>query len=124
MNLKTNTNMPIKTFEFNYDFYSAAATLKVDTEKFTPEKAKDTLTFFVWDYDKNADPVEEVMKKYAMSAIRLATMNSINTSGVISEFENYEGYYPVDGSHGITLINVDGYEFEEEDLEVEIKETA
>lgn len=116
--------MPIKTFEFNYDSHEAIANFEVDTEKFTAEMANATLEFFLWDYDPDEDPVEEVMKKYALAAIKEATFNSHNTFGVIQDFKTLEGFGPIDGSIGITLTKVEGYEFFDDRLEVEIKETA
>lgn len=111
----------IKKYKFNYDFREATAVFEVDTEKFTVEMANATLEFFTWDYDKEENPIDEVLKKYAMEAIFLATANPWNsTLGIISLFENKEGYSKLDGSNGIKLIDVEGYEFSEHLLEVEI----
>lgn len=109
-----------KEYNFNYYLHKAAVCFVVDTEKFTEEMAKSTLTFFVWDYDDEADPVDEVMKKYAIEAIKIATFNNYNAYGVKSEFENNEGFCRVDGSYGITLTSVTAFEFEDSDLEVKI----
>ena len=106
----------IKRFDFNYDSYEAGALFKVDTSIFTAEHANATLEFFTWDYDKEADPIEEVMKKYALEAIQIATFNNYNEHGVISEFEDNEGFARIDGSLGITLISVQRYEFGSDDL--------
>lgn len=114
--------MAIKTYSFNYDLYGAEAKFTVDTEKFTDEHAKATLEFFTWDYDKDADPIDEVMKKYAMESIKIATFNNYNTMGVIDEFEDNEGYARVDGSVGLTLVSVEKYEFDPESLYMEVKE--
>lgn len=112
--------MPIKTYSFTYGFHEASVTFEVDTEKFTPEIAKSTLEFFSWNYDKEADPVDEVLKKYAIQAIEHSTFNQHNDLGVICDFEDTEGYAPVDGSMGIKLTEVTGYEFHENDLTVEV----
>jgi hypothetical protein len=109
--------MAIKTFKFIYGCYEASANFKVDTDVFTNEHAKATLEFFTWDYDKDNDPITEVLKKYAMEAIRLATRYSFNIWGVISDFNNKEGFTKVDGSSGLTLMSVEGYDFDEENLE-------
>lgn len=110
----------IKKYDFNYDCYGAMVSFSVDTTKFTAEMAKATLEFFTWDYDREVDPVDEVMKKYALLAIRIATCENYNTYGVMCEFNNREGYGPVDGSIGIILISVTGYEFDEDNLYLEI----
>lgn len=109
----------IKKFEFDYN-WDADASFEVDTDVFTPKMAKATLEFFTWDYDEDNDPVEEVMKKYAMQAIKVATFNSLNTQGVIRYFENNEGFARLDGSEGIKLLRVSGYEFYDQELTVEI----
>jgi len=107
----------IKRYEFEYGCSSdASATFEVDTEKFTPSMANDVLKFFTWNYSKNADPIDEVMKKYAMTAIRLATMNDYNIHGVTNEFDDCDGYYAVDGSKGITLVYCEPYNLDEDEL--------
>lgn len=113
-----------KTYDFNYDFHEATAKFEVDTEIFTDDMAKATLEFFCWDYDEEADPVDEVLKKYTIEAIREATDNNHNTYGVIQDFKRKEGFAPVDGSTGIKLLDVRLYEFDESKLTVEINQLA
>ena len=113
--------MAIKNYVFDYDFGKALANFQVDTEKFTKEMANATLEFFTWEYDKKADPVDEVMKKYALKAIQMATENYHNTLGVISDFKNAEGFGEVDGSIGITLTKVELFEFDPDDLDMTVK---
>jgi hypothetical protein len=112
----------IKHYTFDYNIYDAQATFKVDTEKFTPEMAQATLNFFTWDndYDEEEDPIDEVLKKYAMEVIRIATLNKCNVNGVKSEFNTMEGYCKVDGSMGIELMTVTGYEFDDNYLSMEV----
>lgn len=110
----------IKRYKFDYDFSKAVAEFEIDTEMFTPEIANATLQFFLWEYDKEADPVSEVLKKYALEAIREATFNNHNTKGVIGDFKVKEGFAPIDGNLGLLLTYVEGFEFEENDLTVEI----
>lgn len=111
----------IKHYTFNYNVYEAEACFKVDTDVFTEEMAKETLNFFTWDFDKDADPIDEVMKKYAMEAIKIATFNNYNLFGVKEEFMSNEGFCKVDGSMGIELNVVSGYEFDESNLSMEVK---
>lgn len=115
--------MAIKRYSFDYNNGDASAEFEVDTETFTEEMAKETLNFFSWDdpYDKDADPIDEVLKKYATQAIWFATMNRHNVTGVISDFnEDAEGYYSVDGEHGIKLLSIDGIEIIESYLTMEV----
>lgn len=109
-----------KIYKFDYDSMEAFAEFIVDTEIFTADHAKATLEFFTWKYDEEADPIDEVMKKYAMQAIRIATANNYNEIGVIEEFKDMEGFCRLDGSVGIKLTQVSYYEFDEDRMEVEI----
>lgn len=106
----------IKEFVFDYDFGKAEACFRIDTNKFTKDKALATLNFYTWDWDKEADLVEEVVKKYAIEAIRQATINDHNTLGVKHDFENLEGFGNIDGSIGIELTHVEGLEFDEDEM--------
>lgn len=108
-----------KRYSYNYNHYDATVSFEIDTEVFTEEIAKATLEFFTWDYDKENNPIDEVLKKYALQAIRVSTFNDFNEHGVISEFENMEGYCRLDGSNGIMLVEVTGYEFDENSLFLE-----
>lgn len=98
----------------------AEACFKVDTDKFTNEHAQATLDFFTWNYDKEADPIDEVMKKYAMEAIKIATFNDYNLLGVKRAFNDNEGFCKVDGSCGIELNIIHRYEFNEDALDMTV----
>ena len=110
----------IKTLEYDYSRHEASCTLQLDTEKFMKEDAQVLLDFFSWDYpyDTDANPVDEYMKKVAMECIKVATFNNYNEKGVISEFEEMEGWPRIDGTNGITLLDVSTYEFYEGDLDL------
>ena len=113
-----------KTFKFDYNHCEAGCSFRVDLEKFTPEMAKATLGFFLWKngYDEENDPIDEVMKKYAMHVILIATKENLNEKGVIAHFENNEGFCKLDGSSGIELLSVQLYEFDENSLFLESEE--
>ena len=112
----------IKKYDFNYDFHKASCEFEVDLDKFTDEHAKSTLTFFLWDYDEEENPIDEVMKKYAMECIRVATFNNCNKFGVIDEFNNKEGFGKLNGEIGVTLTYIEGLEFDDNDLDMKIIE--
>lgn len=107
-----------KIYKFNYDYHKAELTIEVDTEKFTPELAKETLGFFRWNYDKEADPIDEVLKKYALQILMTARSNR-SVKGVIYDWDQ-EGFGPIDGSIGLLLTEYSEFEFEENDLEMEV----
>jgi hypothetical protein len=116
--------MAIKIYKFDYGMMDAELTFKVDTEIFTDKLAQETLDFFDWDddYDIDENPIDEVMKKYAMMAITLGGFKSVNELGVIIEFEDLEGFGKIDGSLGITLTSFSGHEFDSSNLGVTILE--
>jgi len=109
----------MKKYEFNYDFNKAECEFEV-TEKYTEEMALATLTFFSWDYDKEANPIDEAMKKIALQCIKESTAENWNEYGVIEAFKNMEGFPLIDGSIGIKLTHVSGIEIEDEELEMKI----
>lgn len=109
-----------KKYSFYLALSGAFAEFVVDLEKFTEEMARETLEFFVWDYDKEEPPIDAVMKKYALKAIEIATVEDYNAYGVISEFYDLEGFCELDGSTGIELVNVQRFDFEESDLAMKV----
>ncbi len=105
----------MKKYIFDYDFGKARCEIAVDEKLFTKEKANDTLSFFSWNYDKDADPIDEVVKKYALLAIEKATQGY----DIISLREkSFEGFYPMNGEYGIKLLEVEGIEIDEDKLEL------
>lgn len=114
--------MAIRKYKFDYSIGEAMVCFTVDTEVFTEELSKATLEFFDWDYDHEADQIDEVMKKYALKAIEFSAENfKNNLTGIIQDFSNAEGFAMVDGSQGITLTHIDSYEFREFYLDMEVK---
>ena len=107
-------------YEFRYDF-DYEIILEVDRNVFTNEKAKIFLDFFLWerDYDKDSeDLVFEALKKIALQCFIFASMNEHNEFGVQKDMENAEGFPKVDGSEGINLFFIEGFDFDEDELEV------
>ena len=105
----------IKKYRIRFSNGDAEARFDVDTDIFTKELANDTLQFFDWEYDTDADPIDEVITKYGKHAIWLATTENVNTVGVIYAFEDSEGYCQVDGKYGITLTYVEGVDLNYDD---------
>lgn len=111
-----------KKYNFEYGSYEAGVEFEVDLEIFTEDHANETLSFFIWDYNKEENPIDEVMKKYACESIRIATVEDFNEKGVIDEFMNKEGYCKIDGSSGIKLTSVTAFDFESTFLMMEVEE--
>lgn len=110
-----------KIYKFNYDFGNAEVSFEVDLNRFTYSMANDTLEFFTWGYDPDADPIDEVMIKYAISVIKMAMSESLNKYGIMNAFQFQEGYYLIDGSDGILLTQLEVSDFDTSLLECEIK---
>jgi hypothetical protein len=112
--------MSKKLFKFTYDFFKAELTFEVDLEKFTPEMANETLTFFSWIYDHEGDPIEEVMKKYALETLRV----SADKTWVRSIIANWsqEGFGPIDGTIGVTLREFSAFNYDQDDLYMEVED--
>jgi len=107
-----------KIYKFVYGIYEASAEFEVDHNIFTEDLAKCTLEFFTWNYNKENNPIDEVLIKYAMEVIKVATFNNFNIIGVIDYFNENEGFCKIDGSKGIKLFSVTEYKFEEEYLQL------
>lgn len=107
----------IKNYKFVYGTDEAKVWFSVDTEVFTKEMAETNLNFFDWDYDADEDPIDEIIKKYAMKAIIASSRGYMNNVySIQQEFDNCEGFCKVDGSIGILLISISAYEFNEDYL--------
>jgi hypothetical protein len=114
--------MPKKIYNFNYDYHKAEVKFEVDLEKFTPKLANETLTFFSWDYDHEADPIDEVMKKYAMAVLIFSLgFGGIDTDSLIKRFDaGSEGFARIDGTMGILMVDFEPFELDDNDLEMEV----
>lgn len=110
----------IKHYNFNYDNWRASVDFTVDTEKFTNEHAQATLNFFLWDYDKENNPIDEIMGKYAIEVLKMASFGGLTKEGIIIEFNNKEGFCKIDGTFGITLDSFTELDIDENLLDVEI----
>lgn len=110
----------IKKFTYNYNWGDATATLSIDTAKVSVAYAKELLAF--WGKDKGLEDhevIDYLGQYYCRMAIIFASTEHHNTNGVIADFEEAEGYAPVDGSQGILLERVEGLEWMELELELQ-----
>ncbi|MEX0274290.1 MAG: DUF2528 family protein [Flavobacteriaceae bacterium] len=107
----------IRTYEYQYNWGEAQVKMQIDDEKLSKDDCKDLLNFFTWKWDKEADPYDELARLYCRTAIVFATANFHNTYGVLRDFEEAEGYPNLDGTYGITLVDVEGIDLHEIELE-------
>jgi len=122
-NFKHNNikKMAIRRYQFNYDFYKAYVEFDVNTDIFTEQSAKEVLDFWTWTYDKENDLIDECIKKYAFECIILSGENNFTLLGIKDAFENKEGWTKIDGSMGIEILTNDCFEFEENNMVMDIK---
>jgi hypothetical protein len=109
----------IKKYKFQYDcIYDII--FKVDLEIYTKELALATLEFFTWHWDKDSDPITEALKKIALVCLQFSA-DGWNEIGIIDQFIDLEGYPRLDGSYGVTLVRIDNFEYDENNLSLEIE---
>ncbi len=111
-----------KKYNLYYRDTGAMASFVVDTEKFKKKDAQLLLDFFTWDYDKENNPIEELLKKYTVEIFILVLSQNLNISGVNDYFDNEEGLICLDGSVGVELIGVNKFSFNEEEFSILINE--
>lgn len=104
-----------KVYEFENK--GGYCTLEIDLDKFTEEKAKETLDFFAWEfpYNKDKNLIDEVAKKYALECMAIATIKGYSILGVVEEMKDNEGFYSVEGSEGVKLWYVEGISLNDDD---------
>lgn len=110
----------IKTYKFQYDYWCDII-FEVDTDKYTEELALATLEFFYWTWNNQNDPIIEVLKKISIQCLSLS-LDGYSVLGIIDEFDNKEGFPKLDGSNGLTLVRIDDFELNENNLSLEIIE--
>lgn len=112
----------MKIYTFDYNMGDAYVKFKVDPQKFTNADAKLLLEFFTWSYDETEDLTSELLKKYSIEVIRISSGQQIGVIATIAEMNDMEGFPSFDGSVGIELIEVEYFEFNEDDLLIDIKQ--
>lgn len=91
--------------------------LSIDTSIFSGQMVQGCLNFFDWEYDTEEDPYIEYAKKIAQRCFGLSIVHSFDY--IQSHFiEDAEGWPPLDGTYGITLVSLDDLQIDEQDMEV------
>ena len=112
----------MEKLKYTYGFLEGDVELSLDRKVFTEEVAQEVLNFHedFGAFRDNEDDVLNACKKIAYTAFYVASTKSYNTEGVKREFaEELEGFPPLDGSVGITLEYVEGFEFDPFDFNLE-----
>lgn len=110
----------IKTYTITYDNDLAECIFEVDLNQFTDYDANTLLDFYGWEaYGEN--PIEVLLKYYTLDCIRVYLRESSDVDAIHRFFGEQEGHAPIDGSVGITLIDVWVDFFEIDNLNIKIK---
>ena len=109
---------------YTYGFLDGRVELTLNRELFTEDLAKSVLEAHLESetFNKSEDVVLNACKKIAYHAFWVASTQNYNTHGVKTKFEDStlcEGYPCLDGSAGITLEYVEGFEFDPFDFNLE-----
>ena len=110
----------MEKLKYTYGFLEGDVELSLDREVFTEEMAQEILNFHedFGAFRDNEDDVINACKKIAYTAFYISSTKNLYTNGVKREFESLEGFPPLDGSVGITLNYVEGYEFDPFEFEL------
>ncbi|MEH0153691.1 DUF2528 family protein [Limibacter armeniacum] len=113
--------MPIKEYRCQYDSSYAEVTFEVDTDVFTTESANVLLEYWDWDYDEEADEIEEAIRKWSLECFREAMSRRIdNADQLIDVFDSKPEWPKLDGSIGVKVVNFSPFELREDWLTVDI----
>ena len=108
-------------YKLTFDWWEAVLEIK-DDEK-TKNHMKDQLLFFSGGQElidnEDGDITQAYLKQTTPSLIKESM--EWKKGGVINQIADnmYEGFLPIDGSFGVTLISIDNWEFADDDLRIE-----
>jgi len=87
------------------------------------DKIKNMVEFWSgWEdllYDNDEDYVKAFLKMTGADIQRVALERDYNTQGVRSAYDDREGWYKMDGTDGITILQHSTIEWDEDDFEIE-----
>lgn len=110
----------MKKYKITWDCFYDCIFL-VDESIFTEEEAKGFLEFYTWDYEEDGDLRAEALKKIAIKCFYLS--QEWNVEGIKEKIDDlFECYIPIDGSTGVTLIDIDNFSFDGEEYSVNISD--
>lgn len=107
-----------KRYKLEYD-WAAAMIVDVDDEILTPEALKDWNDFWGGSEERAAEPggpLLPLLKKMYLEAIFYSVAYSNGTRDL--KEGRVEGFPPMDGSCGITILSFDEFEFDKSEVDV------
>jgi len=109
-----------KIFKVQHDWSGWTVTLRINQDSSTLDTMREMLLFWMGGQDRIDDCEGDVQTAWLLFFAQRAIVESVqwNLQGVKSQFEQREGWAPLDGSCGIELIACDSLDFETDDFSV------
>jgi len=103
-----------KKFTLYYGGFKDEYVVLQVTDEFTKEKAEEFIGFFSWSdqFTKSPDPIVEAVYRIASECLYVGKTGDLSFYGVQNSFENKEGFFMLDGSEGIELLEAEFSEIE------------
>ena len=113
----------MRKVQIEYEWWLAV--LEIDDSESTLSTMRDQLLFWTNGQERIKDSNGNIELAYLRMIGRELMLNSMefNIKGVLEHFKGLEGYAPLDGSHGVKLLSVDSWQFEECDFYIRKIET-
>lgn len=113
--------MSIRIFKLSHSETYWDGAVEIDTGNVAATEAmKETVEFWSdWQYRLNengGDYVRTFLKMLGQKLVLMQLGFGYNLSGIIKEMAKEEGWPPLDGTYGITLVRCDDAEISEDDI--------
>ena len=114
-------NNTMTRYKITFDWWDAI--IEINDDEKTKSHMKDQLLFFMNGQDLIDQGDGNITKAYLKQLTPHIIEESIRwkKGGIIDQISGdmYEGFLPIDGSFGVTLVSADHWEFPESDIEIE-----
>lgn len=108
----------MKKVKIEFDWWEADVLIE-DTPE-TLEKMKEQLLFWMggqqWIDDEDGDVEMAYLKMLTRTILPLSM--DYNLFGIVEKISDREGWYPIDGTHGVKLISCDSWYFESGNIHI------
>jgi hypothetical protein len=111
-----------KTYTVNHGPTWWECQIEVSDDPETVSKIQEAVEF--WEgcefrlLENNKDYLKTYLQQLARQIIYLMTEHDYSLEGIIDELSKKEGWYIVDGNHGIKILAADDFDFNHSDFEV------
>ncbi|HED1545434.1 DUF2528 family protein [Citrobacter sp. S39] len=117
----------IKVYKIDYDL-KASVTIEIDHDIVSEADFHEINNFWMnadWRVEQNGGVINAVLKMLAREIMYIQFPDGYTIDGLIKQFDwdsgnGQEGWPPMDGSHGIKIIDTEDLELENDDMSIEI----